>query len=342
MFKKVLLPVLLLMAMVACKSTPPAAEPAAPAEAATTEAAPAEATAVAYPTEKINLIVPFAAGGGTDAVARKVADMLKTELGQDIVVLNQVGGGGAVGMTDGSAKKADGYNVTFVTRELSWLYQMELAQITPDSFKAVALVNEDPAVILVKADSPYQTVQDLIADAKANPGKLKFGSTAKPNFYLLALEINQGVKFNQIPYNGAAEALPALLGGHVDLTMMNPGEAIGQIQAGTLRPLAVASDVRFAGLPDVATFKELGIELVTGTWRGLAVPKDTPAEVVAVLEAATDKVVNSEDFKTFMAERSFGVRFLNSADFQKFMNDDSTNLQAVVTEIKAQAAAEAK
>ncbi|MDR3244435.1 MAG: tripartite tricarboxylate transporter substrate binding protein, partial [Elusimicrobiota bacterium] len=225
-----------------------------------------------YPTKKINFIVPFAAGGGTDAVARKVADQLKRELGQDIVVINQVGGAGAVGMTDGSKKKGDGYNITVVTREVSWLYQMNLAQITPNDFKAIALVNEDPAVLLVKKDSPFKTVKDLVAYAKKNPGKLKFASTAKPNFYLLALEINQGVSFNQIPYNGAAEALPALLGGHVDLSMMSPGEAFAQIKDGSLRALAVASDVRFAGLPTVSTFKENGMNVITGTWRGLAVP----------------------------------------------------------------------
>ncbi|MDR2860299.1 MAG: tripartite tricarboxylate transporter substrate binding protein [Elusimicrobiota bacterium] len=300
------------------------------------------AFAAKYPTKKINFIVPFAAGGGTDAVARKVADVLKKELGQDIVVINQVGGSGAVGMTDGSKKKGDGYNVTIVTRELSWLYQMKLAPVTPNDFKAVGLVNEDPAVLLVRKDSKFKTVKELVDYAKKNPGKLKFASTAKPNFYLLAVEINQGISFNQIPYNGAAEALPALLGGHVDLTMMSPGEAFAQIKDGSLRALAVASDVRFAGLPNVPTFKEQGMNVITGTWRGLAVPKNTPDDIVKILSDALSKTVNSDDFKNFMSTRNFGVRYLNSIDFQNFMNTDSQNLKAVVEEIQKQNSAAAK
>jgi tripartite-type tricarboxylate transporter receptor subunit TctC len=296
--------------------------------------------AAAYPTKKINLIVPFAAGGGTDAVARKVADGLKKELGQDIVVINEVGGGGAVGMTDGAKKRGDGYNITVVTRELAWLYQMKLAQVTPNDFKAVGLVNEDPAVLLVRKDSPFKTVKDLVNYAKKNPGKLKFASTARPNFYLLALEINQNVSFNQIPYNGAAEALPALLGGHVDLSIMNPGEAFSQIKDGSLRALAVASDVRFEGLPKVPTFKEQGMNVITVTWRGLAVPKNTPDDIVKILSDALSNVVNSKDFKDFMSQRNFGVRYLNSSDFQNFMNTDSQNLKSIVLEIQKQNAAQ--
>ena len=294
------------------------------------------ALAADFPAKNIRLLVPFAAGGGTDAVARALAVAAEKHLGQSVVVMNRTGGSGAVGMTEGATAKADGYTVTMITREIAWLSQMGLAQITPDNFDMIALVNEDPAIMLVQPDSKFTSVKDVIETAKAAPGTVKFGSTAKPNFYLLALELNQNVKFNQIPYNGAAEAIPALLGGHVEFSMVNPGEAISQIMAGQLKPLGVCSDVRMAGLPDVPTMTELGYPIVTGTWRGIAVPKGTPEDVKAILGAALEKAVAEKEFVDFMNGRTLGIRFLNAADFKTFVENDVKALDAVVEEVKKQ------
>lgn len=184
------------------------------------------AFAADFPAKNIRMIVPFSAGGGTDAVARALASSAEKHLGQPVVVMNKTGGSDAVGMTEGANSKPDGYTVTLVTREIAWLPQMGLAQISPANFDLIALINEDPAIMLVQPDSKFTSVKDVLEAAKATPGSVKFASTAKPNFYLLALELNQKVKLNQISYNGAAEAIPALMGGHVDFTMVNPGEAI--------------------------------------------------------------------------------------------------------------------
>ena len=302
----------------------------------------AAASAVDFPTKEVRMIVPFAAGGGTDAVARTVAKLAEGELGKPIVIFNKTGGAGAVGMAEGAKSKADGYTVTMVTRELSWLYQMGLAPVKPESFEPICLVNEDPAVMLVGKNSQYKTAGELVEAARAKPGSLKFGSTAKPNFYLLALEVDQKVAFNQIPYGGAAEVIPAILGGHVDLTMMNPGEAFAQIKAGELIPLAVCSEERFAGLPDVPTMKELGYNVVTGTWRGLAVPPKTPADVKAALTAAFEKAVKSEEFVKFMDDRRLGIRYIGGDDFMTFMTNDAKNLSGIVEAIKKAQAEEKK
>ncbi|MFA0676747.1 tripartite tricarboxylate transporter substrate-binding protein, partial [Vibrio sp. 10N.222.51.A6] len=161
------------------------------------------ATSIAadYPSKNIRLVVPFGAGGGTDAVGRTLANSAKDILGQNISIMNRTGGAGAVGMSFGAQQRADGYTLTVVTREIASLPQMGLMRHTADDFRLIRLVNLDPAVVLVAADSPYNTINDLIKEAKEKPGSVKFASTAAPNFYLMSLEKDQDIKLNAIPYN---------------------------------------------------------------------------------------------------------------------------------------------
>ena len=292
------------------------------------------AFAKAYPSKNINMIVPFSAGGGTDAVARKLGSLMEKELGTSVVIVNKTGGAGAVGMTFGATQKKDGYTITMITREIVSLPLMNLSPISYKDFELVSLVNMDPAVVLVEKDSKYQTLDELLADAKANPEKIKFASTAKPNFYALAIENEAGVKFNHIPYNGAGEVIPALLGKHADFSLMGPGEAIGQLKAGQLRALGVMADTRVESLPDVATLKELGHDVVSGTWRGIAVPKGTSPEIVATLDAAIKKSVESDDFKDFMNNSTFGIKYLNGKDFETFIIDDTATIDSIVKSLK--------
>jgi len=292
------------------------------------------ALAKAYPSKNINMIVPFSAGGGTDAVARKLGSLMEKELGTSVVIVNRTGGAGAVGMTFGATQKKDGYTITMITREIVSLPLMNLSPISYKDFELVSLVNMDPAVVLVEKDSKYQTLDELLADAKANPEKIKFASTAKPNFYALAIENEAGVKFNHIPYNGAGEVIPALLGKHADFSLMGPGEAIGQLKAGQLRALGIMADTRIESLPDVATLKELGHDVVSGTWRGIAVPKGTSPEIVAALDAAIKKSVESDDFKDFMNNSTFGIKYLNGKDFETFIIDDTATIDSIVKSLK--------
>mgnify|MGYP005846943827 FL=1 len=294
------------------------------------------AFAKAYPSKNINMVVPFSAGGGTDAVARKLGSLMEKELGTSVVIVNKTGGAGAVGMTFGATQKKDGYTITMITREIVSLPLMNLSPISYKDFALVSLVNMDPAVVLVEKDSKYQTLDDLLADAKANPEKIKFASTAKPNFYALAIENEAGVKFNHIPYNGAGEVIPALLGKHADFSLMGPGEAIGQLKAGQLRALGIMADTRIESLPEVATLtlKELGHDVVSGTWRGIAVPKGTSPEIVAALDAAIKKSVESDDFKDFMNNSTFGIKYLNGKDFETFIIEDTATIDSIVKSLK--------
>lgn len=292
------------------------------------------AFAADFPAKNVKLIVPFSAGGGTDAVARALANTAEKYLGQPVVVINKTGGSGAVGMTEGAMAKKDGYTLTMVTREIAWLPQMGLAQITPDNFDLVALVNQDPAIALVRPDSSFKSVKEIVEATRKDPKSVKFASTAKPNFYLMALELNQNVTFNQIPYNGAAEAIPAVMGGHVDFTMVSPGEAIAQIKAGQLIGLGIASDVRSSTLPDVPTMMEQDIDVITGTWRGLAAPKGTPENTLKVLEEAFGKAVADPEFVEFMAKRNLGIRYMDAVDFKAFLDSDVEQLTQIVEAVK--------
>ena len=290
------------------------------------------ATSIAadYPSKNIRLVVPFGAGGGTDAVGRTLANSAKDILGQNISIMNRTGGAGAVGMSFGAQQRADGYTLTVVTREIASLPQMGLMRHTADDFKLIRLVNLDPAVVLVAADSPYNTINDLIKEAKEKPGSVKFASTAAPNFYLMSLEKDQDIKLNAIPYNGASEAIPAVLGHHTDVTMVTPGEAIAQLRSGQLKALGVMSEERIQYIPDVPTLKEQGIDVVTGTWRGIGAPKDTPDAVIEKLGAAFDEAMASEEFKTFMAKGAMTIHNLDDKAFTEFVAEDTKSLTQLI------------
>lgn len=287
-----------------------------------------------YPSKNINLVVPFSAGGGTDAVARKLGSLMEKELGTSVIIVNKTGGAGAVGMTYGATQKKDGYTVTMITREIVSLPLMNLSPISYKNFDLVSLVNMDPAIVLVEKDSKYKNFEDLVADAKANPEKIKFASTAKPNFYALAIENATGVKFNHIPYNGAGEVIPALLGKHADFSLVGPGEAIGQIKAGQLRAIGVMAKERLSNLPEVATLKEQGYDVVSGTWRGIAVPKGTDKAIIDKLNDSIKKSVENPEFIEFMNNSNFGIKYLNGAEFKEFIIDDTNSIGEIIKNIK--------
>lgn len=293
----------------------------------------AQAADPQYPAKAIQLIVPYAAGGGTDAVGRVLAESLKNVLRQDVVVVNKTGGAGAVGMNEGLRSKPDGYTLTMVTREVSILPMLGQAPFKTLDFRYVGNVNADPEVVVVSPDSPYKTIEDLIAAMKANPGKLKFAAASAPNFYGIQFSQQAGVSFVTVPFQGAAPAMTEILGGRSDFGIYNPGEIKAQIEAGKLRALAVMADKRVEGLKDVPTFKERGFNILCGTYRGIAVPPQTPEPVVKLLEDAVAKAVTDPKFIDFMTKSYLGIDYRSSADFKKLVEADMQVLQPVVESI---------
>lgn len=281
------------------------------------------ASAADYPKRPITLICPWGAGGGTDAVSRIIATLLKKDLGVPVNVVNRTGGSGAVGHTAMATAKPDGYTIGMPTVEITMMHWMGLTKITYQDMTPVAMVNFDPAGINVLTSSPWKTYKDLEMYVRENPGKLKDSGTGQGGIWHLAMAgwmnaIGLSPKaIKWIPSKGAAPALQDLMAGGIEMSTCSLPEAATLIDAGKVRPLAIMASQKDPKFPEVPTLKELGIDWTCGAWRGIAAPKGTPKEIVAVLEKAIAKVVKSDDFVKFMKNRGFGIYYLNTADFAK-------------------------
>lgn len=300
--------------------------------------APEAGAQAKYPSRPIQLICPWAAGGGTDRIARMVATLLEKELGQPVTVVNRTGGSGAVGHTAGGTAAPDGYTITIVTVELTMMHWMGLTPVTYREFTPVALLNIDPAGVQVAASSEWKTLKQLLDWVKANPGKAKASGTGKGGSWDIAragMLKAAGIPIDAMPWvpsTGAATGLQELVAGGVQVVTASLVEGRPLIDAGKVRPLAHMADKRDPAFRDVPTLKELGINWTMGAWRGIAAPKGTPPETVAVLEKALDKVVKGKDFTDFMNAAPFGILWKPSAEFGKFMAEQDQTMGALMKE----------
>src|ERR1041385_7076131 len=285
------------------------------------------ASAQAYPARPVTMIVPWGAGGGHDATARIVAALLEKDLGQPFNVVNRTGGSGVVGHSAIASAQPDGYTIGMITVEISMMHWQGLTELGPRSYTPLALMNEDPPGISVSASSPYKTVKEL-ADAikAAPPGKLKASGTGQGGIWHLALVgwmKAMGLKPDHVawvPSNGAAPAMQDLAAGGPALPTCSVPEARAIIEAGKARSLAIMAEKRNPAFPDTPTLKEaMGIDYSTGAWRGIAGPKDLPADVATKLTASLKKVYDSKEFKEFMSNRGFGTVWGDAAQFETFM-----------------------
>jgi tripartite-type tricarboxylate transporter receptor subunit TctC len=291
-----------------------------------------------FPKKSVTLIVPYAAGGGTDATARALAKSAEKHLGQPITVVNKTGGGGSVGMMEGSNAKGDGYTVTMATVELATLPHLGLSPVSYENFKPVALINYDPSAITVRADSQWKTMKEFLDYAKQHPGELKLGNSGTGAIWHLAaatIEKGAGVKFNHIPFEGAAPAVTALLGGHVDAVPVSPAEVKSQVEAGKLRTLAINDSKPSDALPNVKTLKdETGLPVnFVGTWRGLTVPKETPDDVVKVLTDAFTKGAEEQEFKDYMKKNGLGILVKGSKEFGQHLKENHDQFGKLIPEL---------
>jgi tripartite-type tricarboxylate transporter receptor subunit TctC len=291
-----------------------------------------------YPSRAIQLVCPWAAGGGTDRIARMVAVLLEKELGQPVTVVNRTGGSGAVGHTAGATGTPDGHTITIVTVELTMMHWMGLTPLTFKEFTPVALLNIDPAGVQVAANSEFKSVKQLLDFAKANPGKLKASGTGKGGIWDLAragMLKAAGIPVDAIPWvpsTGAATGLQELVAGGVQVVTASLVEGRPLIDAKKVRPLAHMADKRDPAFPDVPTLKELGMNWSVGAWRGIAAPKGTPPEIVAALEKALGKVVQSKEFVEFMGKGPFGILWKGSKDFAAFLDEQDRTMGQLMKE----------
>ena len=279
-----------------------------------------QAQADTFPKKDVTVICPWSAGGGTDTIIRGLSRSTEQCLGKKITVINKTGGGGAIGHSAGVNARADGYTVAMVTFELLSLPPQGLVPFTYKDFDLLMRVNMDAAALTVPADAPYDTVAELIEYAKAHPKEIKVGHAGPGSVWHLAGSIfadKAGIELSYVPFDGAAPAVTALVGNHIHAVSVSPAEVKGQVEAGTLKILAVMSDERNASFPGVPTMQEEGVDVVFGTWRGLAVPNSTPAEAKKVLHDAFKKGMETDEFQTFARNAGLGLAYLNAEDWSK-------------------------
>lgn len=296
------------------------------------------AKAAGYPERPITLICPWGAGGGTDATARIVASILERELGVPVNVVNRTGGSGVVGHSAIATAAPDGYTLGIITVEIGMMHWQGLTELSSKDYTPLALMNEDPAGLQVRSDSPYDSAKSVLDAARgAAKGELKASGTGQGGIWHLALAgmLQAGAmppdQVQWVPSQGAAPGLQDLVASGVDMVTCSVPEAKSLIDAGKVRSLAVMSEQRNATFPDVPTLKEAtGLEWVIGAWRGFAGPKDLPAEVTGVLVPALAKAYESAEFKDFMGSRGFGTIYADPAQFETFMAERDASLGAVM------------
>src|SRR5437762_1219126 len=297
----------------------------------------AGAAHAAWPDRPITLIVPWGAGGGTDATARIIGTLLEKELGQPVNVVNRTGGSGVVGHQAIATAAPDGYTIGLITVEISMMHWVGLTDLNGTSYTPIGLVNMDPAGLQVRADAPYKNANELVAAIKANPGKYKASGTGQGGIWHLAIAgMLKDLKVDPaaapwVPSNGAAPGLQDLVAGGVEVVPCSLPEARSLIDAGKVKSLAIMSDTPASLYPNVPTLKAAtGSNWKLGAWRGIAAPKGIPPEARDKLVAAIRKIVASKDYVDFMNGRGFGVTYQGPDDFAKFMAAADADLGATM------------
>ena len=292
---------------------------------------PGKASAEAYPTRPISVIIPFPPGGVAELTARPLLSVLERILKQPMVVVNKPGASGMVGAQQAAISKPDGYTLLVTVSSMSVFPEVDILFGRPKTYKRedfvpIALLSADPMILVVKKDSSYKSVADIIADAKKRPNEIKYSSSGVYGATHLPTEMfahAAGIKLRHVPYTGGGPALIALLGGHVDILFSVPIIAFVQLKSGDVTPLAVASEKRHPAFPNVPTLKELGYDVEYYMWCGFFAPKATPPDILKTLREATRKAAASPEFKAAMDKMNTPIDYRDADEFQKFWDKDA-------------------
>jgi tripartite-type tricarboxylate transporter receptor subunit TctC len=280
-----------------------------------------------YPNRPIQLIVPWGAGGGTDATARIVGSILERDLGQPVNVVNRTGGSGVVGHSAIATAQPDGYTIGMITVEITMMHWQGLTELRPTSYTPLALMNSDPPGVQVTQASPFQDIRALAEAIRTRPaGTFRASGTGQGGIWHLALVGwlqamgLRGDHVRWVPSNGAAPAMQELAAGGVDIVTCSVPEARAMLDAGRARSLAIMAPERNPQFPNVPTLNEtLNINYSVGAWRGIAGPRNLPQDVQGVLVPALKKAFDSTEFKDFMNQRGFGMVYQEPQGFAQFM-----------------------
>jgi tripartite-type tricarboxylate transporter receptor subunit TctC len=306
--------------------------------------APFAAQAQTYPARTITIVVPFAAGGTTDILARVIGQALGKELGQSVIVDNRAGAGGNIGAALAAKAPADGYTLfmgTVGTHAINQSLYKKLPFDPIKDFAPLTRVAMVPNLLVANPGKPYKNVKELVAYAKANPGRVNFGSSGSGSSIHLSGELFNAlakVDMVHVPYKGSAPAVSDLLGGQIDIMFDNMPSAIQHVRSGKLRPLAVTTAKRSPELPDVPTIAEAGVPGYEATsWFGMFAPAATPAPVVARLNSALVKVLADAEVKKKLAEQGAEPYSEKPEQFAGFIRQETVKWGKVVKESGASA-----
>jgi tripartite-type tricarboxylate transporter receptor subunit TctC len=278
-----------------------------------------------FPRRPIELIVPWAAGGGTDSVARFLGTELAQRLGTQVNVVNRTGGGGAVGHSAIATARPDGTTIGLATVEITMMHWQGLTELTHEQLTPIAMVNSDPAGVTVRADAPWADTGQLLAEAQARPGGLTASGTGRGGIWDLAragMLLEAGLPADAIrwvPSEGAAPALQELVAGGISISTASLVENQAMIHAGRAKALAVMAEQRDPKFPDVPTLREQGVDFTMAAWRGIAGPEGLPEDVVSELACHLDGIVHGPAYAEFMNTAGFGIVWRGPQDFGAFM-----------------------
>jgi tripartite-type tricarboxylate transporter receptor subunit TctC len=299
---------------------------------------PSPAPAASFPERDITLVCPWAAGGGTDTLARTLAKNAKKYFGVNLNVVNKVGGTGAVGMNSVAISKPDGYTVGVITFNLSTYRMIGTAELSYKDFDLIALLNRSPAGFSVKADSQFKTLKDLAEYAKANPGVVTVGHAGPGQPWHLSAALlakSHNLKFTFVPFDGAAPTRTALVGGHISMASSGMDEVLQFYKTKQIRLLAAVTPTRNPFFPDVPTVAEAGypIENPIFDWRGLGVAKGTPPEILKVLRDGFRKAAEDPEYIKLMDELTLPRTYMEYEQFGQFLAGLETSLAPVLDSV---------
>lgn len=272
--------------------------------------------AAQYPERALTIVAAYPAGGMVDIVARPLAEGMKKKFPKGVAVLNRPGGGGSVGMAEVAQAKPDGYTVILAPVSTLVIHPQlnDLPYKTPDDYQPIINTIAFYPLLTVRDDAPWKTVQEFVNAAKANPGKFRVGTPGEGTGSHLSLEqlaAAASFKFTHVPFSGWGESSPALLGGHVDAVVAQPGEVKPLVEGKKLRTLVVFQQKRHEAFPGTPTAKELGWDAGLGTWFVLTAPKGTPPAVVQYLHDAAKASMEEPTFVNLMKTRAVDLDYKN-------------------------------